>query len=102
MALFLLATLVPALRASDAAPDVKVEMLSEGEALAKGFELAFRHFSGAPLFLTYEKEGTALRTLAGIRSLEAEGAVLVVVTERGTTLAIPARRVLSLTDERPQ
>lgn len=94
--------LTPALRAADAVPDVKVEMLSEGEALAKGYERAFRHFSGAPLFLTYEKEGTALRTLAGIRSLEAEGAVLVVVTERGTTVAIPARRVLSLTDERPQ
>lgn len=83
------------------APNVNVSVPSEGEALAEGFERAFQRFSSAPVFLTYEKEGSALRTLAGIRSVHAEGAVLVVTTEKGTTLAIPARRVLALTDERP-
>lgn len=102
LAFLILAALAPLLRAAESAPHVKVEMPSEGESLAKGFERAFRHFGGGPLFLTYEKEGSALRTLAGIRSLEAEGAVLIVVTDRGTTIAIPARRVLALTDERPQ
>ncbi len=83
------------------APSVRVEMPSEGESLAQGFEQAFSQFSGGPLFLTYEKEGTGLRTLAGVRKLQAEGAVLVINTDKGTTLVIPATRVLSLTDERP-
>lgn len=83
------------------APSVRVEMPSEGEALAKGFEQAFGEFSGGPLFLTYEKEGSGLRTLAGIRSVQAEGAVILIKTDKGTMLAIPATRVLSITDERP-
>jgi predicted ATPase len=83
------------------APSVRVEMPSEGEALAKGFEQAFGQFSGGPLFLTYEKEGSGLRTLAGIRSVQAEGAVVLIKTDKGTMLAIPATRVLAITDERP-
>jgi hypothetical protein len=86
--------------ASDA-PNVNVSVPSEGEALADGFAHAFSGFSGGPIFLTYEKEGSSLRTLSGIRSVRAEGAVLVVVTDKGTTLVIPAKRVLVLTDERP-
>lgn len=82
-------------------PTVNVTTLSEGEALAKGFEKAFERFSGGPLFLTYESEGNTLRTLAGVRALRADGAVIHVVTDRGTAIAIPARRVLVLTDERP-
>lgn len=86
---------------SSDAPNVSVSVPTEGEALAEGFERAFSRFTSAPLFLTYEKEGSSLRTLAGIRSLRAEGAVLIIVTEKGSTLAIPAKRVLALTDERP-
>jgi hypothetical protein len=82
-------------------PNVTVTTPAEGEALAEGFENAFERFQGGPLFLTYEKEGTVLRTISGIRSVKAAGAVLVIVTDKGNTLAIPARRVLSLTDERP-
>ena len=82
-------------------PNVTVTTPAEGEALAEGFERAFERFQGGVLYLTYEKEGTVLRTIAGIRSIKADGAVLVIVTEKGNTVAIPARRVLSLTDERP-
>lgn len=94
------APLAPTLSAADQ-PNVTVTTPAEGEALAEGFENAFERFQGGPLFLTYEKEGSVLRTLSGIRSVKAAGAVLVIVTDKGTTLAIPARRVLSLTDERP-
>jgi hypothetical protein len=76
-------------------------MPSEGESLAKGFEAGFREIPTGPIFLTYLQEGSALRTLSGVRSVNAKGAVLVVVTDRGTTLVIPATRVLVLTDERP-
>ena len=100
LALLVVAPLASVAASTDA-PNVNVTVPSEGEALAEGFEHAFERFNSAPLFLTYEKEGSALRTLAGIRSIRAEGAVLVIVTANGTTLAIPAKRVLSLTDERP-
>lgn len=100
LALLVVAPLASVAASTDA-PNVNVSVLSEGEALAEGFERAFEKFSSAPLFLTYEKEGTALRTLAGIRSLRAAGAVVIIVTEKGTTLVIPAKRVIALTDERP-
>lgn len=100
LALLVSAPFVSVVSAADT-PTVKVTAPSEGEALADGFEHAFHAFPGGPLFLTYEKEGSTLRTIAGIRSLRAEGAVLVIVMEKGNTLAIPAKRVLSLTDERP-
>lgn len=100
LALLVVAPLASVAASTDA-PNVNVSLPSEGEALAKGFERAFEQFKTAPLFLTYEKEGTALRTIAGIRDVRAEGAVLVIVTTNGTTLAIPAKRVIALTDERP-
>lgn len=99
-----LPVLLPAVSVSAApgdAPTVRVEAPSEGESLARGFEQAFGQFSGGPLFLTYEKEGSGLRMLAGIRSVQAEGAVLLIKTDKGTMLAIPAARVLAITDERP-
>lgn len=82
-------------------PSVRVEMLSEGEALAQGYEKAFDKFSGGPIFLTYEREGSGLRTLSGVRSVKAEGAVVSIATDKGTTIVIPATRVLVITDERP-
>ncbi len=100
LALLVSAPLTSVLSAADQ-PNVTVNTPSEGEALAKGFERSFARFQSAPLFLTYEKEGSVLRTISGIRSVHAEGAVLVIVMDKGATLAIPARRVLSLTDERP-
>jgi len=100
LALLVSAPLSSVLSAADQ-PNVTVTTPAEGEALAEGFERAFERFQGGPLFLTYEKEGTVLRTISGIRSIRAEGAVVVIVMEKGATLAIPARRVLSLTDERP-
>lgn len=100
LALLVSAPLGSALFAADQ-PNVTVTTPSEGEALAEGYERAFERFQGGPLFLTYEKEGSVLRTISGLRSVRAEGAVLVIVMDKGVTLAIPARRVLSLTDERP-
>ena len=102
LALFVSAPLASVVSAASDAPDVNVSMPSEGEALADGFEKAFLKFSGGPIFLTYEKEGSSLRTLAGIRSVRAEGAVLIINTDKGSTIAIPAKRVLVITDERPQ
>lgn len=83
------------------APDVNVTVRAEGEALARGFEEAFRSFSTSPVFVTYTREDKGFVTLAGIRSLRAVGAVVFVTLERGPSLALPARSIVVVTDERP-
>jgi hypothetical protein len=90
----------PVLAGADT-PSVQVTITSEAEALAKGFENAFERLKGSTVFLSYERAGEKPVTLAGVRSVRAEGAVLLIVTDRGTALAIPARQVIGLTDERP-
>lgn len=102
LALLGFVSFTPAASAASDAPIVNVSVPNDGEALAAGYEKAFERFKGGPIYLTYEKEGAVLRTLAGIRSLRADGAVVFVVTEKGSSLAIPAKRVLVITDERPQ
>jgi hypothetical protein len=87
--------------ASVQAPDVNVTVRAEGEALARGFEEAFRSFSTSPVFVTYTREDKGFVTLAGIRSLRAVGAVVFVTLERGPSLALPARSIVVVTDERP-
>lgn len=82
-------------------PDVNVTVPAEGEALARGFEEAFRSFSTSPVFVTYTREDKGFVTLAGIRSLRAVGAVVFVTLERGPSLALPARSIVVVTDERP-
>jgi hypothetical protein len=74
---------------------------SEGETLAKGYVEAFKLMTSKPVFLTYEQRGLGIKVLAGIRDLRSTGATVVITTERGTTIVIPAANVLSLTDERP-
>ncbi len=82
-------------------PEVNVTVRAEGEALARGFEEAFRSFSSAPVFVTYAREDKGFVTLAGIRSLRAFGSVVFVTLERGPSLALPARSIVVVTDERP-
>jgi hypothetical protein len=74
---------------------------SEGEALARGYAEAFDLISNKPVFITFERNGQNRRVIAGIRDIKAAGAVVVITTERGTTVAIPAADVISITDERP-
>lgn len=83
------------------APEVNVTVRAEGEALARGFEEAYRSFATAPIFLTYAREDKGFVTLAGIRSLRAVGAVVLVTLDRGPSLALPARSIVVVTDERP-
>lgn len=91
----------PTVSAAPDAPTVNVSVRAEGEALAKGFEDAFNALQNAPVFITYAREDKGFVTLAGIRSLRAFGAVLVIRTDRGPSLVIPARSIVVITDERP-
>lgn len=82
------------------APNVHLSVLSEGEALAKGFEEGFNTLNG-PIFITYERQDRGFATLAGIRSLRAAGSTVIIRTDRGPTLILPASSILVITDERP-
>ncbi len=93
--------LVPSARAVNDAPPVNVTVRAEGEALAKGFEAAFEALQNLPVFITFAREDKGFVNLAGIRSIKAVGAVLIVTTEQGTTIALPARAIVVLTNERP-
>lgn len=98
---FCLITLAPLAAASADSSAINLSVRTEGEALAKGFEEAFTSLSNAPVFITYAREDKGFVTLSGIRSVRALGAVLLIRTERGPTLALPARAVVVITDERP-
>ena len=87
-----------------AAPDpipVNVAVPSEAEALAKGFENAFAAIPNSPVFITYARADKGFATLSGIRSVKAEGGVLLIRTDRGPSLVLPARSIVVITDERP-
>ena len=81
--------------------DITVIKRSEGEGLALGYADAFRYISRSSLFLTYQIKGQKVVTLEGFRELKASGSILVITTERGAIIAIPAVDVISLTTERP-
>lgn len=53
------------------------------------------------MFITYAREDKGFATLSGIRSVKAQGGVLVIRTDRGPTLVLPARSIVIMTDERP-
>lgn len=96
-----LAAAAPIASAAPEAPTVNVAVRAEGEALAKGFEEAFNSLPTAPVFITYAREDKGFVTLAGIRSVRALGAVLLIRTDRGPSLVVPARSIVIITDERP-
>ena len=98
---FALVSTVPASFAASDSPDVNVNIRAEGEALAKGFEEAFSALPNAPVFITYSRDDKGFATIAGIRSVRAVGAVLIIKTDRGPTIALPARAIVAITDERP-
>lgn len=81
-------------------PSVHLTVRSEGEALAKGFEEGFNTLNG-PIFITYARQDRGFATLAGIRSVRAAGATVIIRTDRGPTLILPASAILVITDERP-
>ena len=91
----------PLVSAAPEAPTVNVAVRAEGEALAKGFEEAFNALPTAPVFITYAREDKGFVTLAGIRSVRALGATLLIRTDRGPSLVVPARSIVIITDERP-
>lgn len=95
------ATSLAVAQSSHGSGSVNVVQRSEGEALARGYEEAFKLISNKPVFITFERNGQNRRVIAGIRDIRAAGAVVVITTERGTTVAIPAADVISVTDERP-
>lgn len=82
-------------------PNVTLVQRTEGEALAKGYEEAFKLITSTPVFLTFERAGQPTRTLAGVREVKAVGAILVITSERGPVIAIPAANVVQLSNERP-
>ena len=82
-------------------PSVTLNVRAEAEALAKGYEEAFESIPNSPVFITYAREDKGFATLSGIRSVRAQGGVLVIRTDRGPTLVLPARSIVIMTDERP-
>lgn len=98
---FALSSAAPLAFAASDAPPIKVDVRAEGEALAEGFASAFEAIPNTPVFITYSREDKGFVTLSGIRSVRAVGSVLIIRTDRGPTLAIPARAVVIVTDERP-
>jgi hypothetical protein len=81
--------------------DITVLKRSEGEGLALGYADAYRYISRSSLYLTYQIKGQKAVTLEGFRELKASGSILVITTDRGAIIAIPAADVISLTTERP-
>lgn len=82
-------------------PAVNLTVTSEAEALAAGFSDAYNVMANLPVYLTYAREDKCFTTLTGVRDVRAAGAVLIISTDHGLTLALPARSVVLLTDERP-
>jgi hypothetical protein len=74
---------------------------AESEAIARGFEEAYRLMSHKGVFITYSRADNGTTTLADIRQVRATGGVLLITTERGQDIAIPARSVIAITTERP-
>ena len=102
LAAFAFASFAPlALAAGSDAPTVNLTVPAEGEALAKGFSAAFEALQNTPAYITYTRDDKGFATIAGIRSVRAVGAVLIIKTDRGPTLALPARSIVVITDERP-
>ena len=89
-----------ALAASDQ-PTVNVNALAEVEALARGYQSAFDAIPNSPVYITYERKDKGFTTLSGIRSVKAAGGVLIIRTDRGPTLVVPATAIVVMTDERP-
>lgn len=87
-------------QASPETPSVQLTVRSEGEALALGFEEGFRTLKG-PIFVTYSGTDRALAVLSGVRSLRAAGATVIIRTDGGSTLILPATAIVVVTDERP-
>ena len=94
-------TVAQSSQSSPIVQDITVIKRSEGEGLALGYADAFRYISRSSLFLTYQIKGQKVVTLEGFRELKASGSILVITTERGAIIAIPAVDVISLTTERP-
>lgn len=97
---FAFVALAPLAHAADQ-PTVNLTVRPEAEALAKGFEDAFAAIPNSPVFITYAREDKGFVTLSGIRSVKSHGGVLVIRTDRGPTLVLPARSIVIMTDERP-
>lgn len=99
---FALVSLSPAAVAAPGdQPTVNLDVRAEAEVLAKGYEEAFSAIPNSPVFITFAREDKGFVTLSGIRSLRAHGGVVVIRTDRGPTLVLPARSIVIMTDERP-
>ncbi|MBC8009397.1 MAG: hypothetical protein H7067_04790 [Burkholderiales bacterium] len=98
---FAFASVAPSAFAAPDSPPVNVTVRADAEALARGFEDAFASIPNSPVFITYAREDKGFVTLSGIRSVKAHGGVLVIRTDRGPTLVLPARSIVIITDERP-
>lgn len=75
---------------------------AEGEAIARGFEEAYRLMSRETVYLTYLRDDKGFVTLAEIRQVRALNGVVLITTQSGPLIAIPARAVVTITTERPK
>ncbi len=94
-------TAVPRIVTVNTPPPSGAVIQAESEAIARGFEEAYRLISHKGVFITYSRSDTGTTTLSGIRQVRATGGVLLITTERGQDIAIPARSVIAITTERP-
>ena len=92
---------VPRIVTVNTPPPSGAVIQAESEAIARGFEEAYRLISHKGVYITYSRPDSGTTTLSGIRQVRATGGVLLITTGRGQDIAIPARSVIAITTERP-
>ena len=81
---------------------INVNVESEGQSLAKGYEKAFTQLPSGAKFVVIKTEKGAQYLNDSVKSVEAIEAVLVIHTDNGLTYIINAHDIIKITNLRPK
>jgi len=84
-----------------ARPSVTVEFENEVQALAKGFEEAFRVLPSGGKYIEISTVSGPVYLNGSVRSVKAMEGVLLIVMEQGLIYAISARDIIKITNDKP-
>lgn len=71
------------------------------EALARGYEEAYRIISNQNVYITFQRADQGFVTITGIRNVRASGGVITITRERDAAIVVPANAVVAISTEPP-
>lgn len=83
---------------TDAAPNINVSVSSESKDLATGYAAAFTKFRRVPFHVQLQHEGGKIIVINDIKSVSANGGVLLLETNKGLFYAINPKDIIWLSD----